>query len=114
MDVLSTDGLIDLKTTQRTNTGDFVKDVFYNLYYAQMAFYYQGVLAATETPRPVFILGVSTKPPHDVFRVNIGGDVMAAGLRWCKDAMDKYATHAANGHWPGPAPVDAELPSWMQ
>ena len=114
IDILSPEGLIDIKTTRRTNSDDFVRDVFSNLYYAQMAFYYQGMLAATETPRPAFILGVSTEPPHDVFRVNIGGDVMAAGMRWCKHAMDRYATCAANGHWPGPAPVDAELPNWMQ
>ena len=84
------------------------------------AMYSEGVMKAKKLKkRPGFLfVAQEKKPPYSVNVIEVGEDVMNAGIAKFHQLMDKYRTCKAIDQWPGylnsDVPNDAYVPNWMQ
>lgn len=107
--------VIDLKTTRNPAPGKFASDAARFGYAMQLAFYVDGVAAATGDFRQAKIVAAQNVEPYDVVVFDIPDDVYAFGKQQYEDAIDLLLRCTESGEWPGVAPseeVTLQLPSW--
>lgn len=117
VDYLRANDLIDLKSTRRETIRDFVGDVVRNLYFGQLAWYYDGAIAAGRLPKDAplpFIIAVSTAEPYDVMAFQLSPQTLEGGRVLYRDLLNRYLQCRAASWWPGLAPdlLTLDLPSW--
>lgn len=108
-------GLIDIKTCQSTDPRVFAANAARYLYHAQLAWYYDGIAAATgETPRAAYLVGVEKAPPYDVGVFELDAQALALGRVTYRRWLSRLAECRSRGEWPGRCSVvqPLALPAW--
>lgn len=109
--------LVDLKSTRRETLRDIAGDAARNGYHGQLAWYYDGAIAAgllpADAPRPS-IIAAQTVEPYDVAVLRLSQTALDAGRIFYRDLLRRYAECVAAGWWPGIAPdvIELDLPTW--
>lgn len=108
------DCLIDLKTTADPEPHAFARTAVKLDYPLQMAFYSDGVAAVTGKTRPVKIIAVQSKPPHDLVVYDIPDEVLDEGRDRYRQIMAILERCEESNTWPGIAPSEQTLvlPDW--
>jgi exodeoxyribonuclease VIII len=109
-------GIVDLKTCRDASPGGFGRAAAKYMYYVQMAFYFDGLVAAsgTDYPAPV-LLAVETEAPHVVQAYRLTDDQLEAGRDLYRGWLARLAECRATDRWPGYADgiADLALPGWV-
>jgi len=107
--------LADLKSTR--DVAWFERDAARLLYHGQLAWYYDGCLAAGYTfAESPCLIAVESAAPYDVLVVSFDDDDLEAGRRVYRSALDRLAECRASGTWPGIGGGVArrvKLPAWV-
>lgn len=117
LDYLKPTELVDLKSTREGTVGGFSREVAARLYYAQVAWYHDGAIAAKklqpDAALPI-IVAASTSEPYDVAVFRLTKVAYQAGQILYRDFLLKYKDCMTAGYWPGIAPglLDLDLPKW--
>lgn len=106
--------LVDLKTTANLEQNAFARDAVKYEYPLQMAFYSDGVLAATGKRLPVKMITIQNKPPHDLVVYDIPDEVLDEGRDRYRQLMEILVRCEETNTWPGIAPSEQTLvlPDW--
>ena len=113
-DVPGKAALLDLKTTSTVDATLFGSNVARMGYYAQLAFYRQG-LVANGLPMAAKIVAVEAAPPHDV-AVFDAAEALHAGDEEVAELLAAIAGCRESGAWPGrygAAEQVLHLPAWF-
>lgn len=106
----------DLKSTRRSTVREMTRDIATLLYHGQLAFYFDGLVAAHVLPADAecFVVAVQTVEPYDVVPFRVGFDSLERGRRLYRALLEKYVACEAAGWWPGLAPevIPLQLPPW--
>jgi exodeoxyribonuclease VIII len=106
--------LADLKTTR--SLVSFERDAARFGYHAQLAWYYDGLLAAgIMTENPPCLIAVESVPPYDVLVLTFDEDDLAVGRRVYRKCIERLAECRRTGMWPGVSGGVARrivLPPW--
>lgn len=105
---------VSLKTTAETVPYRFNQQAARLKYHLTEAFHSDGLLAVTGERRPVKIIAVESKPPHDVAVYHVPEEVIAYGREAYEDALDLLIQCRESGDWPGVCPEEETLtlPVW--
>ena len=117
IDLLRPDGLVDLKSTRRGTLAEIRMDAARMHYYAQLAWYTDGCIAAGRLPADAplpHLVAVSTVEPYDVAAMQLSRVAYEAGQILYRDLLLRYARCQAADMWPGIAPdiETLDLPPW--
>lgn len=118
LDYLRPADLIDLKSTRRATTKEFINDAARSLYHAQLAWYHDGAIAARQIPEDAplpMLVSVSTEEPYDVAPYRITRSTYMAGQTVYRGLLKKYLDCKNSDWWPGIAPtamLDLQVPDW--
>jgi hypothetical protein len=118
LDWLRPDGsIVELKTTRSIDPRLFAREVSLRHYYAQVAFYSDGLatIVGREAPILPHMIVVENVPPFDVAVYRIGYDAIEAGRRKVDAWLRRVKECAAADRWPGVdggAVLDMRLPDW--
>jgi hypothetical protein len=110
LDYLTDRHVVDLKTTRHIRPRDFARQVAELHYHAQLAFY-----SASLLPCEVYIIAVTSEPPHDVVVYRLPKTALVAGRRLCDKWLAQVAECEASGVWPGIGGGEIQelkLPEW--
>lgn len=108
-------GLIDLKTCLSTDPRAFAANAARYLYHAQMAWYFDGIHAATgETPTAAYLVGVEKSPPYDVGVFALDEHALSLGRVTYRRWLSRLAECRSRDEWPGRCSVvqPLTLPAW--
>lgn len=112
--------VVDYKTTQTAETFRFNSEIWKLGYYFQAGMYTEGVMRAKKLKkRPGFLfVAQEKKPPYAVNVIEVGEDVMNAGVAKFHELMEKYHGCKVLDTWPGymtgNVPNDAFVPTWKE
>lgn len=106
--------VVDLKSTSDVDAQKFAAVVARMLYHAQLAFYVDGVRAATGVELPAIFIAVEVDAPHDVAVFELGDDELQAGREEYQGLLRQVAICRQTKSWPGKYPDKQilRLPSW--
>lgn len=107
--------IVDLKGTRDANPTWFSRDCARLDYHLQMAFYADGVEAATGRVPRVVVVAVEMAPPHDVVTYIVPDDVIEIGREAYRQLLETLRDCTASGEWPGYGGSDERilaLPHW--
>lgn len=113
LDLIAPTYILDLKTTRMPTLWRIGSDVAAFRYHAQLAFYFDGAVAArlippdADLPR---ILAVQTVEPYDVAPTHLGEAFLEAGRAHYRSLLRTYLDCRASDWWPGIAPHLTQLP----
>ena len=116
LDYVRPDCIVDLKTTRNAEPRAFGAQANALLYYAQAAFYVDGLALATGTPRrPYVIIAVEAAPPYVVQVYRVPEHLIEMGRAKYWELLDRLDLCRREDSWPGyaAAPLDLELPPWV-
>ena len=118
-------GVVDLKSveTSRFAPRRFASEAAGRLYHGQLAWYYDGAVAAGVLPVTAcfpWLVAVEKAPRgesrywHDVAVYQLTTEDYDAGRALWRDLFARYRECVASGWWPGvaPAPLELKLPAW--
>lgn len=117
LDYLKPAEVVDLKSTVGETPREIERTIIQRLYYAQVAWYHDGAIAAgrlpADAPLPV-IVAVQSVEPYDVVPYRLSKAAYEAGQILYLDLIRKYADCLAADHWPGLSPSMRilDLPDW--
>lgn len=114
VDVLGTD-LVELKTGWDINPARYYWQALRLGYFAQLGWYYDGLLAAGRPePRISRIVAVESKPPYPVMVYDVGPTALDVGRKQARLAFERLLVCEASNDWPGYAagPVLLEAPEY--
>ena len=105
---------VSLKTTAETVPYRFNEQSAKLKYNLTEAFNSDGLFAVTGERRPVKIIAVESKAPHDVAVYHVPDEVLNYGREIYEDALDLLIQCRASGEWPGVCPEEETLtlPMW--
>ena len=112
--------VIDYKTTQTAETFRFNSDIWKLGYYLQAGMYCEGVKIAKKLKKlPGFLfVAQEKKPPYSVNVIEVGEEVMNAGLVKYHELLDKMHQCKVLDLWPGylqgDVPNDCFVPTWKE
>lgn len=111
--------VVDYKTCLCAETMRFNSEVWRLGYYFQAGMYTEGVMAVKKLKkRPGFLfVAQEKKPPYSVNVIEVGEDVMAAGVAKFHELLEKYHDCKVLDHWAGyvdDVPNDCFVPTWME
>lgn len=117
LDYIRAKDIVDLKSTRYGTLREIQMDFARHLYYAQVAWYHDGAIAAGRLPKDAelpYIVAVSTTEPYDVVPYRLSRIAYEAGQIAYRDLLLKYAECQAAEWWPGIAPdmQTLEVPPW--
>ena len=115
VDYLRTNGracMVELKTTRARGRGAVMRECAARLYYAQVAFYLDG-LAACGIEADARIVVVEKVPPYAVHVFRVGDGPLESGRRKVDAWLSKIAECAASGMWRGEDETDLVLPAYV-
>jgi hypothetical protein len=115
VDYLRGDALPDLKTTRDASPRAFGRAAANYLYYAQLAFYSDGVQAAHGLLPVPHLIAVETAAPHVVAVYRVTDDQLEAGRDTYRGWLARLAECRATDRWPGYVDgiADLALPGWV-
>lgn len=108
--------VVDYKTTPDASERALRRSTAKYGYYAQAAFYLDGVTALGLADDPAFVLvHQETSPPYEVVVSCPTTEYIRVGRAANRRAIDLYAEYMAAGHWPGYADdvLEIEPPSYL-
>ena len=113
---LQCSALVDLKTTSSLDPRKFDADAYRFGYPLQLAWYHDGLNAATGLDLPVKLITVHKNAPHDVVVYDVPTNVIEHGRAQYNAALDLLESCEAFGHWPGVSTGEETLylPEWAQ
>lgn len=104
VDLLSSQVLLDLKTTRHIHPAAFSREAARLHYHTKMSWYRWAVEMVTGTAPPVVgLLAVEKDPPHDVALYELDADTLEAGARKWRGLLAQLADCIEHDHWPGAA-----------
>lgn len=116
LDYITPAHMLDLKSTRRTTIRDMTRDVATLLYHGQLAWYFDGAVAARVLPpdAEVYAVAAQTVEPFDVVVFRVGVEALGVGRRLCRSLLEMYVACESSGWWPGLAPevIPLQLPTW--
>lgn len=117
IDYLQPITLTDLKSTRAIQPRRFVSDAARYHYHGQLAWYYDGAIAAGRLPPDALLphlVAVDNQPPHDVAAYRCTMEALEAGRGLYRSLLTRYVECQAADWWPGVAPqlLDLDLPRW--
>ena len=117
LDYLRPSEVVDLKSTAEETVRGFTRVVTSRLYYAQLAWYHDGAIAAgkiqSDAKLPA-IVAVQTVEPYDVVPYRLTRATYEAGQILYRDLLLKYRDCLSADVWPGIADgeIPLDLPNW--
>lgn len=109
LDILGTD-LFDLKTTADASPERFPWQVRRMDYAAQLAWYYDGAIAAgLPEPRLCGLIAVETSPPYPVVVYELTAEMLDMGRRRSRALLERLLVCEASDEWPGYAQAPIAL-----
>jgi len=111
--------VVDYKTCQCADTFRFNSEIWKLGYYMQAGMYCEGVKIARKLKKmPGFLfVAQEKKAPYAVNVIEVGEDVMNAGVAKFHQLLEKYHNFKALDVWPGyvqDVPNDAFVPGWKE
>ena len=111
--------VVDYKTCQCADTFRFNSEIWKLGYYMQAGMYCEGVKIARKLKKmPGFLfVAQEKKAPYAVNVIEVGEDVMNAGVAKFHQLLEKYRNFKALDVWPGyvqDVPNDAFVPGWKE
>jgi hypothetical protein len=109
--------VLDLKTTDSVEKGDFLKKVISSMNYLfQSAWYVEGVEATFHVPASFVFIGVERTPPYATAIFEISPDMLAEGMRQTSFARKSLYGCLKSNKWSKPEIQQSvlELPSWYR
>lgn len=92
---------VDIKTTRDASPEAFEKSIADYGYHTQLAFYAQGVRAATKSTAEFIIVAVENESPHGCAVYEVDPDAIAIGEAYCRHWLARVAECEKSGVWPG-------------
>lgn len=116
-DWLTSDAVVDLKTTRDASPSGFRKSIGNFRYHVQAAWYLHGLVQATgKRPSQFVFICVESDPPHAVAVYAADVEMIEAGWKQARWDLDKLAVCFAADSWPSYSdqiePIS--LPGWMR
>jgi hypothetical protein len=112
LDYLKPREVVDLKSTVGETVREIERTIIARLYYAQVAWYHDGAIAANRLPADAplpLIVTVQTVEPYDVVVHRLSQHAYQAGQILYRDLISRYSDCLAADTWPGFAPSMREL-----
>ena len=111
--------VVDYKTTECAETFRFNSSIWKYGYFMQAGMYCEGVKAAKKLKKlPGFLfVAQEKKAPYSVNVIEVGEDVMNAGVAKFHQLLETYHNFKTLDVWPGyvqDVPNDAFVPGWME
>ena len=118
LDIIAPDRLIDLKTTSDVRPGKFERDAVKYLYHGQLAWYFDGAVAAGKLlpDARVYLIAAQNSGPYDVSVWQVPPQTLEQGRILYRRLLSTLLACQAADWWPGVAP-DLQalfLPEWAQ
>jgi len=107
--------LIDFKTTADPVPHAFQRQAYNMAYYAQMAWYAEGMVEALECPFPdVFIIATGNREPYETIVYHVPVEVLARGEELYLGWLDELDACEKSGLFPSryEGVQELELPAW--
>lgn len=102
LDVLGDGFITDLKTTTNAEPGWFNRHAVHMGYAAQMAWYFDGVIAAgLPAPLHAFVVAVETKFPYVITTLELTGRALEMGRKQYRLWFERMLVCEASNYWPG-------------
>ncbi len=117
VDIVQPGRIGDLKTTNTTEIEKWQRQAFSFSYHCQMAWYRRGCIAnGIDVSHGMFLLGVDTKPPHEVVVLEMSEELIDLAERTLSLWIERLKVYAESKQFPGRAQsaVVWTIPSWMQ
>lgn len=115
IDFLSTDYLVELKTTESAHPEAFAKSVISYRYHVQLAYYLDGLgIAAPQRKVKPIVIAVESRPPYHVSVFTPSSEMLSVGRSEYQKNLETYAKCLRENHWPGyPCEMrELSLPAW--
>lgn len=112
-DARSIYSLVDLKTTKTSHPDRFVRDATWRGYHAQLAWYRDGICAATGAkPQDCYIVAVESRPPYAVTVLRMTDRALEQGARLVRSWFEQLRVCEESGVWPAycASVVDFDVP----
>lgn len=109
--------VLDLKTTDSVEQGDFLKKVIGGMNYLfQAAWYVEGVEAVYNVPASFVFIGVERTPPYSMAVFEVSSTMLAEGLRQTHAARRALAECLKTKKWDAPTTTShvLQLPAWYR
>lgn len=118
LDILTPRGVTDPKTTMDPAPDAFGRDAAKYLYFGQMAFYHDGVIASGRLVNPdnPLLLAIQKCEPWDVACYRVENEALEMGRALYRRLIDKFVQCTAAEWWPGCCPeiMPLRLPKWIR
>ena len=102
LDVLGSDYVTDLKTTNCAEPGRFWRAARGRFaYHAQLAFYGQAATQIGRTIREHYIVAVETAPPFEVVVLRLKPRALVEGEKLCRSWFERLLMCESSNDWPG-------------
>lgn len=107
--------VVDLKTTRNAHPRAFGRSAGDSLYYGQLAFYAEGVLATTGRLPMLHLVAVENEAPYVTQVYTLSDDDVEVGRAKVRELLRRLAECRSTDTWPGYAtgPLPLWLPSWI-
>ena len=115
-DYLTGEGITDYKTTVCAHPDKFVRSAVEYGYHSQDAMYRDIAAELGLGELPVTFMAQEKEPPYLVAVIDLPADMIAAGRRRNRQAIDLFAWCLSHNEWPGyPAEtITLTTPAWMR
>ena len=117
VDYVSPTRLIDLKSAREIDGRNFRRAVAQYLYHGQLAWYYDGCIAAgvlSPSAGMPLLIAQQNVEPYDVGVYRMTADDLSKGRQLYWSLLDQFTACTAANMWPGAVPdvVDLMVPDW--
>ena len=115
LDFICEEAVVDLVTSSDAMPNRFGRAAVRFGYHAKAAFYADGWFEETLNRKPVVLIVVEKRPPHDVVVYRLPSAAMYAGASTYRALLNTLAECRKKNEWPGIAArgeLDLELPEW--
>lgn len=111
--------LVDMKTTRDASPEGFAREAWRYGYWAQLAFYSDGLVASGERVRPVVIIAVEAEPPHPVVVYRLTEERLQTGREEYRELLSRLKGLREIGREAfstgyATCELELELPRWMR